>query len=61
MITDQLYREMAKEQYHVDGEIEIDPDAPVSRCDCDNCVKHEDGAYVQAWVWVDKPEPKTVM
>jgi hypothetical protein len=57
MITDQTYRELAKEQYHRDGEIEIDPDAPVSRSAYDSC-ERDDGAYVQAWVWVDNPEPQ---
>jgi hypothetical protein len=39
------YREAAKETYHRQGEIEIDDNAIVSDSD--------DGAYVQAWVWVD--------
>jgi hypothetical protein len=36
----------AKRKYHVDGEVEIDDDAVVSHSD--------EGAYVQAWVWVSK-------
>lgn len=36
----------AKEQYHRDGEIEIDTPAVVSR-------GSDPGAYVMAWVWVD--------
>ncbi len=38
------YREAAKETYHRQGEIEIDDNAIVGDSD--------DGAYVQAWVWV---------
>ena len=40
------YRKEANEQYGCEGEIEIDPDAPISECG--------DGAgvYVQAWVFV---------
>jgi len=53
MTTDQTYREMAKEQYHRDGKIEIDDNAPVSR---ESPGESEDGAYVQAWVWVNRPE-----
>lgn len=44
--TDETYREAARDRYGCDGEIEIDPGAPVSRGD-------DPGAYVQAWVWVD--------
>lgn len=36
----------AKENYHSEGEIEIDRDAIVSRA------RNGFGAYVQAWVWV---------
>ena len=39
------YRKAAKTRYHVEGEVEIDPKAPVSRV-------YRNGAYVQAWVWV---------
>jgi hypothetical protein len=39
----------ARAQFHDEGTIEIDEDAPVSRA-ADNCDR---GAYVQAWVWVD--------
>jgi hypothetical protein len=38
------YRETA-ETFAKDGEIEIDPGAPVS-------TGADDGAYVQAWIWV---------
>jgi len=37
----------AKDQWHKDGECEIDDDAVVS--------SSKEGAYVQAWVWVDDP------
>ena len=38
---------VAKDQWHKDGECEIDDDAVVSTS--------KEGAYVQAWVWVDNP------
>jgi hypothetical protein len=41
----QPYRDAAKELFHREGELEIDPGAPVSK-------GGDDGAYVQAWVWV---------
>jgi len=43
------YRTRAKELYHQEGEIEVDPDARVS-------IGGSDGAYVQAWVWVPRSE-----
>jgi hypothetical protein len=46
------YREAAKRIYGKDGAIEIDQNAPVSE-------GSDEGAYVQAWVWVyaeDVPE-----
>lgn len=43
--NDGWYRERAKELYSVDGEIEVDHNALVSRGD-------DPGAYVAAWVWV---------
>lgn len=39
------YREYAKEHLDDDGELEIDDDAVVS-------LGADDGAYVEAWVWV---------
>jgi hypothetical protein len=45
----QPYRDAAKELFHREGEIEIDPGAPVSKGD-------DEGAYVQAWVWVSDYE-----
>jgi hypothetical protein len=38
---------LAKDQWHKDGECEFDDDAVVSTS--------KEGAYVQAWVWVDNP------
>ena len=36
-----------------DGHVEVDDKAPVSK----NASAHgSDGAYVQAWVWIDDPE-----
>jgi hypothetical protein len=49
MKSKQWFRARAKELYHEDGEIEVDDKAPVSTGD-------EDGAYVQAWVWVPLEE-----
>ena len=43
-------RAMAKDRWHRDGEIEIDDNAKVS------VSGDGEGAYVQAWVWVDFPE-----
>jgi hypothetical protein len=40
-----IIRELAADEYHKDGSIEIDTFAEVSEGD-------ENGAYVQAWVWV---------
>ena len=37
----------AREHYNREGEVEIDSEPPVSAS--------EEGAYVQAWVWVDRP------
>lgn len=46
--TDEAMRNAARAVYEVEGSVEIDEDAPISR-DADNTDK---GAYVQAWVWV---------
>lgn len=55
--TDEWYRKRAFELYQNDGEVEVDYDVPaqciVSTND-DPC--GSDGAYVQAWVWVDDDE-----
>jgi hypothetical protein len=44
--TIKAYRDAARDRWHRDGEIEIDDNAEISR----GCYE---GAYVQAWVWVD--------
>lgn len=44
-ITNQQYVDAARRLYHRDGETEVDSEAKVSR-------GADDGAYVQAWVWV---------
>lgn len=43
---DQPYRDAATEKFADEGQIEIDSDALVS-------YGEDDGAYVQAWVWVE--------
>lgn len=43
------FRGRAKELYHEDGQIEVDDGARVS-------IGNEDGAYVEAWVWVPSRE-----
>ena len=45
MKNENWFRNRAMELYHEDGEIEIDDSAEVS-------IGGDDGAYVQAWVWV---------
>ena len=44
------FREAAKAQYEDEGSIEIDDNAAVSR-------GSDNGAYVQAWVWVEDDHP----
>ncbi len=51
-MSDDHYRHLAKQQYESEGEIEIDPKARVSRSEDHT---GEIGAYVQAWVFVEKP------
>ena len=56
-MTDEEYRQKARAQYGKDGEIEIDDDADISRDSRPETPVHlEDGAYVQAWVWVTSEE-----
>jgi len=50
-LEDERYRKRAKEAHGVDGGIEFDDMCKVSKGD-------DNGAYVQAWVWVDAEEPK---
>ena len=47
--TVKQYREAAKRFHHVEGECEIDEGAKVSK-------GNDEGAYVQAWVWVSDDE-----
>jgi hypothetical protein len=44
-VTDEDYRRLARERFQDEGSLEIDESAVVSR-------GIDDGAYVQAWVWV---------
>jgi len=48
--TDKQFLDRAQEVYQVDGEVEFDDDAQVSQ----NYIGQ--GAYVQAWVWVEFPK-----
>ena len=45
MNTEDWFRKRARDLYHREGQLEVDDGAPVSKGD-------DDGAYVQAWVWV---------
>jgi hypothetical protein len=45
MKSDNWFRAQAKDLYHEDGEIEVDGTARISR-------SNDEGAYVEAWVWV---------
>lgn len=45
-MSDEQYRVAAKDLWEVEGEIEIDDSAEVSRGD-------SSGSYVAAWVWVN--------
>ena len=49
MPTKNEYRDAARSIWGQDGQLEIDDDAPVSKGE-------DDGAYVQAWVWVSDDE-----
>lgn len=48
---EEAIRELARDKYARDGELEIDATATVSE-------GSDDGAYVQAWVWVDLSDTK---
>lgn len=48
--TKQKYRDAARKLYGRDGQVEIDDSARVS------CGDENEGAYVQAWVWVRRDE-----
>jgi hypothetical protein len=49
MKSDKWFRARAKEIYYQEGEIEVDNNALISRGD-------DEGAYVEAWVWVPSSE-----
>ena len=51
-MKDTAWRKLAKDQYQ-DDDLEINEDAKVSVADDPD---GEVGAWVQAWVWVDRPE-----
>ena len=51
IITDNDYLEAAHRLWHTDGEIEIETANPVVSRGGD---ESDEGAYVKAWVWVDK-------
>lgn len=48
----QTWIEKAREYYQEEGNIEIDNNAEISKSD--------EGAYVQAWVWVPNEEEETI-
>lgn len=50
-LDDDRFRRAAQRVHGRDGDVEIDENAAVSRGD-------DDGAYVQAWVWVDNEEAR---
>jgi hypothetical protein len=50
--SDDWYRDRAEKLHCVDGEIEVDSNARISRGD-------DHGAYVEAWVWVPDDEDPT--
>jgi hypothetical protein len=47
--VDAIYRQAADDEHGREGEIEVDHDAIISHSE-------DGGAYVQAWVWVYKPD-----
>lgn len=49
MKNTEWFRSRAKEIYHEEGQIEIEPNARVS-------IGGDEGAYVEAWVWEPKEE-----
>jgi len=52
MKNNDWFRNRAKELYHEDGQIEVDGNARVS-------VGDDEGAYVEAWVWVPLKEERS--
>src|SRR5260370_23329918 len=53
--TARAYREAAKRLHHVEGECEIDDNAKQAKVSRTR-KQDEEGAYVQAWVWVPREE-----
>lgn len=49
----ELFRKEAHRRVHAEGSIEVDEDAIVSDARDDG---GDDGAYVQAWVWITSKE-----
>lgn len=49
--TDEQIRQMAREMFPFDDDVEMDHNAQVSRVD-----GGDHGAWVQAWIWVSFPE-----
>jgi hypothetical protein len=52
MKSDKWFRDRAAELYNKDGQIEVDGNARISYGD-------DDGAYVEAWVWVPLKEEES--
>ena len=52
MKNDEWFRSRANELYGQDGYIEVDGNARICRGD-------DDGAYVEAWVWVPSKSSKS--
>ena len=52
-MSEAAYRAAARKRYHNEGTCEIDENAVVS-------VSDDEGAYVQAWVWVDDTDAGVV-
>jgi hypothetical protein len=52
-ISDDKWRQMAKDEHQEDGRVEIDDNAAISLSEASEGIV---GAYVQAWVWVDLPD-----
>lgn len=49
-VTDDQYRKAAKDLYDDDADVNVDPNAAISRSD------ESGGAWIQAWVWVSSEE-----
>ena len=49
-MTNDEYRDLAREAYALGDDVQVDDDARVSAAD--------GGAWIQAWLWVEDPEPE---